>query len=195
MERGAGGTEEGGDYKIGLVLTVWLADKRFGKRAGKFEVVGEQMRKQIANIITSSRILCSICLLLCPVVSIAFYSMYLFCGITDMVDGTIARKTKSVNETGARLDTVADIVFVAVCFVKILPLIQFPTWLWIWIVVIATIKIGNVVWGLICNKKLVSMHTILNKVTGFLLFLFPLTLSFVEPMYSNFQFVWNRKSC
>ena len=70
-------------------------------------------------------------------------------------------------------------------FVKILPLIQFPTWLWIWIIVIATIKIGNVVWGLICNKKLVSMHTILNKATGFLLFLFPLTLSFIEPMYSS----------
>ena len=111
--------------------------------------------------------------------------MYLFCGITDMIDGTIARKTKSVSEIGARLDTVADSVFVAVCFVKILPLMEFPTWLWNWIVIIAAIKIGNVVWGLICNKKLVSMHTILNKVTGFLLFLFPLTLNFVEPMYSS----------
>ena len=143
------------------------------------------MRKQIANIITCSRILCSICLLLCPMFSITFYIMYLFCGITDMVDGTIARKTKSVSETGARLDSVADIVFVAVCFVKIRSLIQFPTWLWIWIGIIATIKIGNVVWGLICNKKLVSMHSILNKATGFLLFLFPLTLSFIEPMYSS----------
>ena len=37
--------------------------------------------------------------------------MYLFCGITDMVDGTIARKTKSVSEWGARLDTLADNVF------------------------------------------------------------------------------------
>ena len=143
------------------------------------------MRKQIENIITSSRIICSICLLPSPVFFVSFYIMYLFCGITDMVDGTIARKTKSVSETGARLDTVADIVFVAVCFAKILPLIQFPAWLWIWIVVIATVKIGNVVWGLICNKKLVSMHTILNKATGFLLFLFPLTLSFIEPMYSS----------
>ena len=58
--------------------------------------------------------------------SISFSIMYLFCGITDMVDGTIARKTKSMSEFGARLDTVADSVFVAVCFVKILPLMQFP---------------------------------------------------------------------
>ena len=143
------------------------------------------MRKQIANIITSSRILGSICLLLCPVFSFDFYMMYLFCGITDMVDGTIARKTQSVSERGARLDTFADVVFAAACLVKILPRIQLPAWLWIWVVVIAIIKIGNVVWGLIRNKKLVSIHTILNKVTGFLLFLFPLTLSFIEPMYSS----------
>ena len=142
-------------------------------------------RKQIANIITISRILSSIYLLFCPVFSIRFYIMYLFCGITDMVDGTIARKTKSVSELGARLDTVADSVFVAVCFVKVLPLMQLPTWLWTWIVIIAIIKIGNVVWGLISNKKLVSIHTILNKVTGFILFLLPLTFSFIEPLYSS----------
>ena len=102
-----------------------------------------------------------------------------------MIDGTIARKTKSVSELGARLDTVADSAFVAVSFVKILPLMEFPTWLWNWIVIIAIIKIGNVVWGLISNKKLVSIHTILNKVTGFILFLLPLTFSFIEPIYSS----------
>ena len=143
------------------------------------------MRKQIANIITISRILSCIYLLLCPVFSIGFYIMYLFCGIRNMADGTIARKTKSISELGARLDTAADSVFVAVCFAKILPLMQFPTWLWTWIVIIAIIKIGNVVLGLISSKKLVSIHTIWNKVTGFLLFLLPLTLSFIEPIYSS----------
>ena len=143
------------------------------------------MKKQIANTITISRILCSICLLHCSVFSVAFYILYLLCGITDMVDGTIARKTRTVSEFGARLDTVADIIFVAVCSVKILPMIQLPAWLWVWVAVIAAIRTGNVVWGLICNKKLVSLHTSLNKVTGFLLFLFPLTLSFIEPMYSS----------
>ena len=96
--------------------------------------------------------------------------MYLFCGITDRVDGTIARKTKSISELGALLDTVADSVFVVVCFVKILPLMQFPAWVWTWIVIIAIIKIYNVILGLISSKKLVSIHTILNKVTGFYYF-------------------------
>ena len=92
--------------------------------------------QQLANIVTISRIFSAICLLFCPIFSAVFYIVYLFCGITDMADGTIARKTKSVSELGARLDTVADSVFVAVCFVKILPLMQFPIWLWIWIVIV-----------------------------------------------------------
>ena len=141
------------------------------------------MRKQIANIITTSRILSSICLLLCPVFSISFYIIYIYCGITDMADGAISRRTKSDSELGAILDTVADSVFAAVCFVKILPTMQFPVWFWI--VIIAIIKIGNFVWVLICNKKQISLHTILNKATGFLLFLFPLTLGFIEPVYSS----------
>ena len=142
------------------------------------------MKKQIANIITVSRILGSIGLLFCPAFSVAFYTVYPFCGITDMVDGTIARKTNSVSETGARLDTVADIVFVAVCFAKILPLMQLPFWLWLWIVAVAVIKTANIVWGLVRSKKLVSVHTLLNKATGFLLFLFPLTLNVIEPICS-----------
>ena len=143
------------------------------------------MRKQIANIITSSRILCGICLWFCPVFSVSFYIIYLFCGITDMLDGIIARKTKAVSELGARLDSVADIVFVAVCLAKILPLIHLPVWLWIWITIITTIKIGNVLWVFMRSKRLISIHTVWNKATGFLLFLFPLTLSFIEPMYSS----------
>ncbi len=143
------------------------------------------MRKQIANIITISRILCSICLLFCPAFSIRFYILYLCCGFTDMVDGTIARKTNTASDFGAKLDTVADGIFVAICFVKILPFMQFPAWLWTWIVVIAIIKIGNSVWGLIRDKKLISIHTMLNKVTGFLLFLLPLTFGFMDPIYSS----------
>ena len=143
------------------------------------------MTKCFANILTGCRIFGSILLLFFPAFSLGFYVTYLLCGFSDMIDGTIARKTKTVSEFGARLDTAADIVFVAVCFVKILPLIQFPVWLWFWIAIITTIKIGNILWGFIRSKSLISIHTILNKATGFLLFLFPFTLGFVEPMYSS----------
>ena len=68
-------------------------------------------KKYIANIMTGSRIICSLPLLFISLSSVWFYILYLFCGITDMIDGTIARKTGSVSKLGAKLDTVADFVY------------------------------------------------------------------------------------
>ena len=96
------------------------------------------MIKNVANILTSFRIVGSVLLLFFPVFSEAFYSIYLLCGFSDMIDGTIARKTNSVSEFGSKLDTVADIVFVAVSLIKLLPTIHIPEWLWIWGSLIAT---------------------------------------------------------
>ena len=140
--------------------------------------------KHMANIITSCRILGSILLLFFPAFSSWFYILYLLCGFTDMIDGSIARKTNSSSKFGARLDTAADFIFVVACLVKLLPTMQIPSWLWIWIAVIAVIKIINMVSGFVCKKRFVVEHTVINKVTGALLFLLPLTLSFIELKYS-----------
>ena len=101
-----------------------------------------------------------------------------------MIDGTIARKTGAVSKLGARLDTVADLIFMLVCSVKILPSINRPVWLWLWVTVIALIKIFNIALVFIRKKKLLSIHSLLNKITGFALFLLPLLLTFIEPPYS-----------
>ena len=101
-----------------------------------------------------------------------------------MIDGTVARKTGAVSNFGAKLDTASDFVFMAVCVVKLLPMINIPVWLWISIAVIAIIKVTNVVLGFVRRKKLVVLHTVLNKITGLLLFLLPLTLQFIVPTYS-----------
>ena len=101
-----------------------------------------------------------------------------------MVDGTVARKTKSESEIGARLDTVSDFVFMAVALIKFVPHLHIPVWLCIWIGVIAMMKLGNVVWGFVRTKKLVSPHTVLNKIAGLLLFLLPLTIRFVDLTYT-----------
>ena len=142
------------------------------------------MTKHIANIITSCRILGSILLLFCPAFSFVFYIIYLFCGFTDMIDGTVARKTDSVSSFGSRLDTVADLVFTAVCLIKLLPAIHIPWWLWIWGGVIAVIKISTIIWGYVYKKQFISLHTVMNKITGLLLFLLPLTISFAEVKYT-----------
>ena len=142
------------------------------------------MAKHIANILTGCRIFGSILLLFFPAFSMAFYIIYLFCGFSDMVDGTIARKTNSASKLGSQLDTVADLNFVVVSLFKLLPAIDIPQWLWIWGGVITVIKISNLIWGYVTEKQFISLHTIMNKATGLLLFLLPLTISFVELKYT-----------
>lgn len=142
------------------------------------------MKKHIANIITGSRIAFSLPILLIPLSSVWFYVLYLFCGLTDMIDGMIARKTGTVSSFGSTLDTASDIVFMSVCMVKLLPKINISIGLWIWITVIAIVKITNIVMGFIRRNKLVALHTFLNKTTGLLLFFLPLTLQFIAPAYS-----------
>lgn len=143
------------------------------------------MTKHLANILTGCRMFGSILLLFFPAFSLGFSITYILCGFSDMIDGTVARKTNSASSFGSRLDTIADLMFVAVSLCKLLPVIHLPGWLWIWGGMIAIIKIRNITWGSVLKKQLISLHTIMNKVTGLLLFLLPLTLSFVELKYSS----------
>ena len=138
----------------------------------------------MANIITGSRILFSIALLFFPTFSTAFYALYLAAGISDMIDGTVARKTEKASEFGAKLDSIADIIFVVVCLIKLIPVLSIPTWLFVWIGIIALIRIINIVSGYIMQKRFIMLHTIMNKVTGLLLFLLPLTVRFVDLKYT-----------
>ena len=142
------------------------------------------MKIRIANFITGTRILCCVALLFCQAFSLSFFGLYLAAGLTDMIDGPVARKTGTVSELGAKLDTAADFVFVAVCLWKLLPSLAVPLWLWIWIVLIVLIKMINMISGYVIQKSFVAIHTIMNKVTGILLFILPLTLPIVELKYS-----------
>ena len=124
-------------------------------------------------------------MLFCPVFSRAFYALYITAGVSDIVDGTIARKTGTVSEFGSKLDTVADFVLVVVCMIKLIPVIQIPTWLLVWIIMIAVIKAINLISGYAMRKEMVALHTVMNKVTGILLFVLPLTLTFFDLIYSG----------
>lgn len=138
----------------------------------------------MANIITGIRIVLSAALLFCPPLSPAFYALYISAGLSDMIDGAVARKTGTVSAFGSRLDTAADIVFAAVCLIKLLPVLHVPVWLSVWIAIIACIKAANIAAGYIRQKEFISVHSMINKLTGGLLFVFPLTLAFIDLRYS-----------
>ena len=139
----------------------------------------------MANIITGIRIVCSIALLFSPVFSPAFYALYIIAGISDMIDGAVARKTGTASEFGSKLDTAADLILVVVCLIKLLPVIHVPIWLLIWVAIIAVIRAINLISGYVRQKEFVVLHTEMNKVTGIMLLVLPLTLSIIDLKYSG----------
>ena len=105
-----------------------------------------------------------------------FWTLYLLCGLSDVLDGAVARLTGTVSRLGEMLDTIADIIFVAVWMLLFIPAIDVGRWLWIWTGVIALIKVVNVISGLAMKKGFVAKHTLANKATGILLFLLPMVI-------------------
>ena len=109
------------------------------------------------NVISILRMAGSVSLLFCDVKGWPFWTLYTLCGLSDI--------------TGAVLDSVADIIFVVCCAVRLLPVVEIPVWLWIWAGVIVFVKIVNQVSALVVSKRFCFPHTLANKLTGFLLFL------------------------
>ena len=128
----------------------------------------------LANALTASRILFAVLILFNSAFSAEFYICYLLGAFTDMIDGTIARRMNTQSTFGSVLDSVADCVFVAATGITVLSAVYIPEWLWIWIGIIVFIKAVNLITSLIKYRRLVPIHTGLNKVTGGLLFLLPL---------------------
>ena len=137
-----------------------------------------------ANIITGIRVLCSIVMLFCTALSPAFYAWYIIAGASDVLDGWVARRTNTTSELGAKLDSAADCFFVVVCLIKLLPVLAIPLWIYLWTGIIAAIKFINIISGFILQKQFMAVHSILNKLTGAMLFAIPLTLPLIDLQYS-----------
>lgn len=129
--------------------------------------------KNIANIITSIRIVCAVIIPFVQPLSPLFFVLYICCGVSDMIDGFIARATRSVSKQGALLDSAADIIFVAAVFISLFPVLIIPTWLWIGIGMIALIRIASYTIGFIKYRTFAALHIYSNKLAGGLLFCFP----------------------
>ena len=143
--------------------------------------------KNIANYVSISRIVMSILLLLTKTLTLPFIIIYLYCGVSDMVDGYIARKCNNTSEIGSMLDSIADIIFVIISIIKILPVLELSNGIIIWVIIIALIKIYNVIYAYICYKNLIFLHTIANKYTGLILFIAPLIL--IKNNYILFEII------
>ena len=133
----------------------------------------------VPNCITALRIVGTIGLLFTAPLSITFFVVYTLCGITDILDGWIARVTHSTSELGARLDSIADILFYAVAIIKLLPTLWklLPTWIWYFVGGIVLVRLIAYLAAAVKFHRFASLHTKMNKITGAAVFLLPYFLA------------------
>ena len=105
-----------------------------------------------------------------------FLVLYVIAGTTDMLDGFLARRWGVESKFGARLDSLADFVFVVAVGYKLFPWLKLPAALWMMIGLIALVKISNAVSAYIVRHRIAFLHTKANKLTGFLLFIGMMTI-------------------
>lgn len=130
--------------------------------------------KNTANIITASRFCFAILMVMAIPFSALFWLGYICGGVSDMCDGWIARKLKQQSEFGAKLDSVADGVFAIAIGIVVVRELTIPTWIWSWIIIIGVIRMTSYVVGLYKFHTFSSLHTYMNKLTGFIIFIVPI---------------------
>ena len=132
--------------------------------------------KRIPNLLSMSRIVLCLPLLLVDAMTLPFWVLYLIAGLTDMLDGFLAKRWGVESKFGARLDSLADFVFVLTVGYKLFPWLKLPATLWMMMGLIAMAKIVNAINLYLANHRIEFLHTKANKVTGFLLFIGMMTI-------------------
>ena len=104
----------------------------------------------------------------------AFWIYYFLGGLSDLLDGFVARTLNQQSENGAKIDSIADFVFAASIFIIVLKNIFLPGRFWWFISLIFLIRIITYSVGFCKYRTFYSLHTYFNKASGVLIFMFPL---------------------
>lgn len=122
----------------------------------------------IANAITCLRIVGTACLLFVKPFTLLFYVIYTLSGVSDLLDGLVARVTRTTSELGAKLDSAADLLFYAVMLLRVFPILleRLPMFIWYMVAVIIILRLMSYGVVAVKFKRFSSQHTYLNKLTG-----------------------------
>ena len=133
-----------------------------------------------ANLLTLARIPLTLGLLFTAPLSTPFFLLYTLAGITDMLDGPIARRTHTASRAGARLDSIADVVFLGGVLYCLLPAPSLPSWTLLALMTIAALRCTAWLVGFLKYRRFTALHTLANKLTGAALFCAPYLLPWVD---------------
>lgn len=139
--------------------------------------------KNLPNFITAFRIAGAVLLIFTVPFSPAFYALYTLCGVSDVADGFIARRFKSESELGAKLDSVADLLFYAVMLFKLLPTLaeRLTAGIWCAVFAVLALRTASYIAAAAKYRRFASLHTYMNKATGLAVFAVPYFI--LSPFY------------
>lgn len=125
-------------------------------------------RAWLPNFVTGLRIIGGIALIFLPVLGTAFYIVYALCGLSDVLDGFLARRLRTTSAFGAKLDSVADLTFYAVLLLRLFPRLwrRLPRWIWAIVGVILCVRLSAYLVAAIRHKEFSARHTYWNKASG-----------------------------
>ena len=136
--------------------------------------------KHLANGITIVRIILAPFLLAMRPLEAAYILIYIICGVSDILDGYVARKMHTTSKMGSKLDSIADFVMMVIVSITLYQIIEWTDFIIAWILIIGLDRIVSLVMVFIKFKELAMLHTYSNKLTGFILFITPLLIGVIR---------------
>ena len=134
--------------------------------------------KNLPNSITLMRMVGTVSLLFTKHMSLFFCIIYSITGLTDVLDGFIARKFKVTSEFGAKLDSIADLMFYSVMLILLIPVLweRLNRSIWFAVLIALVLRLTAYILSAVKYKEFASSHTVLNKITGLCVFAIPFIL-------------------
>ena len=129
-------------------------------------------RAWIPNLLTLIRFLGGIVLIFLPIPGKAFYMVYILCGLTDALDGFLARRLRTASPFGAKLDSIADLTFYFVSLIRMMPILRrrLPGWIWYIVAFVLALRLTSYLVAAFKLHRFAAVHTIANKATGAMVF-------------------------
>lgn len=150
------------------------------------------IRENLANFITITRIGLAISLIFLELFSVEFFIIYGLCGVSDVLDGYVARKLNISTKFGSLLDSLSDWFYFVVLAVKLLPTMQRLLPLVTWILIFVAFFFHMLAY-IICYfkfKKFSALHTYMNKVMSFAIFCLPFVfIGEIELLYCIYTYI------